>query len=35
VRASALETLLTEQADGGAVGAALDALITEVERTLQ
>ncbi|RWA60337.1 MAG: histidine phosphotransferase [Mesorhizobium sp.] len=34
-KASALETLLTEQADGGAVGAALDALIVEVERTLQ
>lgn len=34
-RASALETLLVEQADGGAVGAALDALIAEIERTLQ
>ncbi|RWF25640.1 MAG: histidine phosphotransferase [Mesorhizobium sp.] len=34
-KASALEMLLTEQADGGAVGAALDALIAEVERTLQ
>ncbi|RVD57224.1 histidine phosphotransferase [Mesorhizobium sp. M2D.F.Ca.ET.185.01.1.1] len=33
-RASALETLLVEQADGGTVRAALDALITEIERTL-
>ncbi|WP_244672835.1 Hpt domain-containing protein [Mesorhizobium sp. 131-2-1] len=34
-RASALETLLVEQADGGAIGAALDALIAEIERALQ
>lgn len=34
-RASALETLLVEQADGGAIGGALDALIAEIERTLQ
>ncbi|CDX35106.1 conserved hypothetical protein [Mesorhizobium sp. ORS 3359] len=33
-RASALETLLVEQADGGSVRAALDALIQEIERTL-
>lgn len=33
-RASALETLLIEQADGGAVRAALDALIAEVELAL-
>ena len=33
-RASALETLFVEQADGGAVRAALDALIEEIERTL-
>ncbi|WP_312891276.1 Hpt domain-containing protein [Mesorhizobium silamurunense] len=33
-RASALETLLLEQADDGAVRAALDALIAEIERTL-
>jgi HPt (histidine-containing phosphotransfer) domain-containing protein len=33
-RASALETLLVEQADGGAVRAGLDALIAEIERTL-
>ncbi|PBB31200.1 histidine phosphotransferase [Mesorhizobium sp. WSM3868] len=34
VRASALETLLIEQAEGGDVRAALDALIAEIERTL-
>ncbi|RWD60538.1 MAG: histidine phosphotransferase [Mesorhizobium sp.] len=34
VRASELETLLIEQADGGSVRAALDALIAEIERTL-
>ncbi|RWB73377.1 MAG: histidine phosphotransferase [Mesorhizobium sp.] len=33
-RASALETLLVEQADGGTVRAALEALIVEIERTL-
>ncbi|TIV66289.1 MAG: histidine phosphotransferase [Mesorhizobium sp.] len=33
-RASELETLLIEQADGGSVRAALDALIAEIERTL-
>lgn len=33
-RASELETLLLEQADGGSVRAALDALIAEIERTL-
>ena len=33
-RASALETLLVEQADEGAARAALDALIVEIERTL-
>ena len=33
-RASALETLLVEQADGGTVRVALDALIVEIERTL-
>ncbi|WP_245429393.1 Hpt domain-containing protein [Mesorhizobium sp. WSM3860] len=33
-RASELETLLVEQADGGDVRAALDALIAEIERTL-
>ncbi|WP_281407682.1 Hpt domain-containing protein [Mesorhizobium sp. B2-4-6] len=32
--ASALETLLIEQAEDGAVRAALDALIAEIERTL-
>ena len=35
VRASALETLLVEQADGGAIGTALDALIAEIERALE
>ncbi|MER8692073.1 Hpt domain-containing protein [Mesorhizobium opportunistum] len=35
VRASALETLLIEQANDGAARAALDALITEIERTLK
>lgn len=35
VRASALETLLIEQADDGAAHIALDALITEIERTLK
>ncbi|MER9319871.1 Hpt domain-containing protein [Mesorhizobium sp. M0659] len=35
VQASALETLLIEQAGDGAVHAALDALITEIERTLR
>ncbi|RWD18938.1 MAG: histidine phosphotransferase, partial [Mesorhizobium sp.] len=34
-KAAALETLLVEQADGGAIDAALDALIAEIERTLQ
>lgn len=34
-RASALETLLIEQADDVAARAALDALITEIERTLK
>ncbi|RAZ92925.1 histidine phosphotransferase [Mesorhizobium hawassense] len=34
-RASALETLLVEQADGGTVRTALDALIAEIERTLK
>ncbi|WP_246671100.1 MULTISPECIES: Hpt domain-containing protein [unclassified Mesorhizobium] len=34
-RASALETLLIEQADDGASHVALDALITEIERTLK
>ncbi|CDX46250.1 conserved hypothetical protein [Mesorhizobium plurifarium] len=33
-RASALETLLIEQADGASVRAALDGLIAEIERTL-
>jgi len=33
-RASVLETLLIEQADGGSVRAALDGLIAEIERTL-
>jgi HPt (histidine-containing phosphotransfer) domain-containing protein len=33
-RASALETLLIEQADGATVRAGLDALIGEIERTL-
>ncbi|WP_245430045.1 Hpt domain-containing protein [Mesorhizobium sp. WSM3859] len=33
-RASALETLLIEQADGSTVRAGLDALIGEIERTL-
>ncbi|WP_281405629.1 MULTISPECIES: Hpt domain-containing protein [unclassified Mesorhizobium] len=33
-RASVLETLLIEQADGASVRAALDALIAEIERTL-
>ncbi|WP_292588082.1 Hpt domain-containing protein [Mesorhizobium sp.] len=33
-RGCTLETLLVEQADGGSVHAALDALITEIERTL-
>ncbi|RWA70659.1 MAG: histidine phosphotransferase [Mesorhizobium sp.] len=33
-RASVLETLLVEQADGGSVRAALDTLIAEIERTL-
>ncbi|MER8913011.1 Hpt domain-containing protein [Mesorhizobium sp. M0761] len=35
VRASALETLLIGQADDGAAHTALDALITEIERTLR
>ncbi|MER9402352.1 Hpt domain-containing protein [Mesorhizobium sp. M0615] len=35
VQASALETSLIERADDGAVHAALDALITEIERTLR
>ncbi|ESZ02094.1 histidine phosphotransferase [Mesorhizobium sp. L2C089B000] len=35
VRASALETLLIEPADDTATHAALDALITEIERTLR
>jgi len=34
-RASALETLLVEQADDGAARTALDALIAEIERTLK
>ncbi|WP_246800793.1 Hpt domain-containing protein [Mesorhizobium amorphae] len=34
-RASALETLLVEQAEAGAAAAALDALIAEIERTLK
>nr|WP_245426113.1 Hpt domain-containing protein [Mesorhizobium sp. WSM3862] len=34
VRASALETLLIEQAESGDVRAALDALVAEIERTL-
>ncbi|TIW08077.1 MAG: Hpt domain-containing protein [Mesorhizobium sp.] len=34
-KAAALETPLVEQADGGAIDAALDALIAEIERTLQ
>ncbi|RRH92093.1 histidine phosphotransferase [Mesorhizobium tamadayense] len=34
-RASALEALLVEQADGATVRAALDALIAEIERTLK
>ncbi|TIP32100.1 MAG: histidine phosphotransferase, partial [Mesorhizobium sp.] len=33
-RASALETLLINQADGAAVRAALDALIGDIERML-
>ncbi|WP_224544801.1 Hpt domain-containing protein [Mesorhizobium sp. CA16] len=33
-RASTLETLLIEQADGASMRAALDALIAEIERTL-
>ncbi|MBZ9816811.1 Hpt domain-containing protein [Mesorhizobium sp. CA7] len=33
-RAPVLETLLIEQVDGGAVRAALDGLIAEIERTL-
>ncbi|WP_245273621.1 Hpt domain-containing protein [Mesorhizobium sp. WSM3224] len=34
-RASALETLLIDQSDGGAGRTALDALIAEIECTLQ
>ncbi|EHH09629.1 Hpt domain-containing protein [Mesorhizobium amorphae] len=34
-RASALETLLVDQEDASAIGAALDALIAEIERALK
>lgn len=34
-RASALETLLIEKGDEAAAEAALDALVAEIERTLQ